>query len=204
MKKSIIAAGAASVALAAMPIVGVFAASGDPIESHSVNDVVRASIQSGCSASDSVVNKNVNLTVAPGTLAETTAAGSISIICTGGINWNITAVGAGETGHETTLYDGTNDIATNANTTSGTTSAWAFKASSITNNADPETPITVNGTNGTSWQAIPAATSPVTLQSGNAAANLTLNTQYRVYAALSQNPGTYAGKVTYTIAGTEI
>ena len=47
MKKSIIAAGAASVALAAMPMVGVFAAQGD----GNLQDTIKVNISESCSIS---------------------------------------------------------------------------------------------------------------------------------------------------------
>ena len=179
MKKSIIAAGAASVALAAMPIVGAFALT-------SVTDTINATVGAGCTISDST-GHTVDITVAPGATATSTAAESITVVCNSN-NWHVTAVGAGATGTATSLYSGENAIATGT-ATSGETSNWAFKIASATNAAISD------GYN--TFIAVPATATNVV--DGSAAATSVVTTQYQVYAATGQASGTYTGKVTYTV-----
>lgn len=193
MKKSIIAAGAASVALAAMPIMGAFAF-------EDVSDNITAVIDDGCLITDAVQNKTVNVSVALGGVGTSIAAPSISVTCNNNA-WHVTAVGAGDTTGgktATSLYSGTNEIVTGT-ATSGATSNWAFKVASL-GGVDPSTPEATIASGFNQWHAIPASTAQGTIVNGTAAANVTVNTQYQVYAALGQAAGNYTGKVTYTVA----
>ena len=196
MKKSIIAAGAASVALAAMPIVSTFATT----TVGPVNDAITAVIDNGCTISDSTEDKHVNINVTPGSVATTSAAASISVICNNS-SWHIQAAGAGTGGSATNVLFNAGDdsesttddseIATGT-ATEGTTSNWAF------NIANPSLPTNVTKATGyTSWAAIPA--SATNIIDGAAPATVTINTQYRVYAKTGEVPGTYTGKVAYTV-----
>ena len=179
MKKSIIAAGAASVALAAMPIVGAFALT-------SVTDTINATVGAGCTISDST-DHNVTISVTPGSTATSTAAESITVVCNSNA-WNVTAVGATVGDDNTALYSGENAIATGT-ATSGTTSNWAFKIDSATNAAI--------STGYNAWAEIPDTATNVV--DGSAAATSVVTTQSQVYAASGQASGTYTGKVTYTV-----
>ena len=206
MKKSIIAAGAASVALAAMPILGAFAAD------TPVTDTINAKIGSGCSVTAG--GRTVpTINVIPGNTSTSAAGTSASFVCNNS-TWGVTAVGAGEvpagysagqitdliathTG-ETTTYD---RIAT-GDATSGATSNWAFKvsnlidATSATSEEIASSKAVIAGSYNT-FSAVPATATLIV--DGKAGANVTMNTQYQVYASVDQAGGDYTGKVTYTI-----
>lgn len=188
MKKSIIATGVASLALAAMPIVGAFA---------DVTDTVTITINSACSVggttSTTGAGKNFSDTMTNGSLktwdATAAAGGKIVVSCNAAGGWNVKAVGA-STGTSNTAMTPTGSgtpIATGT-ATSGATSNWAFK---------------VAGTNAvaayTSFSAVPGTATKV---AGNNAATSeeTLYTGYQVWVSATQQADTYTGKVTYTVA----
>ena len=196
MKKSIIAAGAASVALAAMPIVGVFAI-------ENTTDNITAVIDDGCTITDSVQNKTVSMIVAPGSVATSTAAPSISVVCNNS-DWDIQAQGTsttyGQQGYLTTDLVARNGeegsytyghIVTGG-ATSGDTSNWAFKVASLSDSTSASIATGYNA-----WSSIPA--SATTIVEGSAAATETVTTQYQVFAAVGQAAGSYNGQVTYTV-----
>lgn len=203
MKKSIIAAGAASVALAAMPIVGAFAAN--------TYDNITATVDNGCSIIDAEPSKTVALTVAPGNTVESTAAGSISVVCNG-VSYHISAKGS--TAVPSGYADGTATdlIATHAGdtptydrigtgtTTGSSTASWAFMVSSLTTAVSGTgAPAIESGYN--DWAEIPSAATPIV--SGTASAQVTVNTKYQVYVPISQAAGAYQGQVTYTVDNQE-
>ncbi|MBQ3293400.1 hypothetical protein IJG93_03845 [Candidatus Saccharibacteria bacterium] len=201
MKKSIIAAGAASVALAAMPIVGVFA-------DTSVNDNINAVLTPGCTVTDSL-EKTVNIILAPGNVTTTPSTTSVSVTCNSS-SWTITAVGATEVpagytegtvtdliAEDTTTPANSNRIATGTGTSA---SSWAFRVADL---YDPNTSTTV--ASGASvegdydeFSQIPST--PATIVTGTAPVTMQLKTQYKVYTAPTQAGGNYEGKVTYTVA----
>ena len=202
MKKSIIAAGAASVALAAMPIVGVFATE---TAQGNVSDEINATVTSGCSVSDAENTKKVNLSVAPGSSVESTAAGSISIVCTG-VAWDVTVAGSSsETLADSNKLIQTKDgdgqpVASNPATispmgTEGTVSTWGYKVTSATDSNIGVVDAKKN------WHAVPDSGSAEIIASGAAGTPVsgTIYTQYKIDAISTQAAGTYEGQVTYTV-----
>ncbi|MBQ3441236.1 hypothetical protein IJG27_02920 [Candidatus Saccharibacteria bacterium] len=210
MKKSIIAAGAASVALAAMPIVGAFA-------NTSVNDNITATLTPGCTVTDSL-DKQVNITLAPGNITTTPQATSVSVTCNS-TSWTITAVGASNTYEESSLHatsliarNGTEGSYTYAEIPTGTStsaSSWAFKVADL---YDPSTGATLASGATVAADASPSTGDPydyknfsaipenaTTIVIGTAPVTMQLKTQYQVYTASNQAGGTYQGKVTYTV-----
>ena len=191
MKKSLIATGAAAVALAAMPVLGAFA---------DVTDTVVVTINGSCSVggttSTTGAGKDFTETMTNGSLkswdATAAAGGKIVVSCNAANGWNVKAVGA-STGSDNTVMVPTSTgtaIATGT-ATSGDTSNWAFK---------------VAGTNAvaayTSYSAVPASATKVAGNSTSTSEE-TLYTGYQVWISAAQPAGTYTGKVTYTVsAGT--
>ena len=217
MKKSLIATGAASLALAAMPVVGVFATA---TPAGDITDTLNVNIPAGCT----IVNNN-STTGGDGTAPHLTNAYSvemhngqfkdniggsanddgdvpgtsdnvISVSCnsssnTGGeTGWKLTAVGAGTDGHKTELYNAsaTDQIVT-GEATSGDTSNWAFKVSKSA------------GAYATgysdAYKAVPATEADIVTGSGSAANAFTIT--YQVYVDQTQDSGTYTGAVKYTL-----
>lgn len=219
MKKSIIATGAASLALAAMPVVGVFAEpdAGSP----SVVDNVTVVINESCtfqakSGTDTVVNptdgsitrnfsKNATLgsTVYLGDEAQGGSGAQGTAVTIEGVcnsdggstktgTWTISALGSNSAKMIKTGGTGAGDpdnIPTGT-ATSGTDSAWAMKIVSST-----------TGGFG-SWKEVPSA-SATPVHSGTAdGESFSFKPQYQVYVGTEQASGTYTGTVTYTIAST--
>ena len=104
MKKSIIVAGAASVALAAMPIVGAFAAV------EGVRDVVNATVGAGCSilnnSGDATATNTVSIAATADEVSTSSVSDSgyagISVVCNSS-DWTISAVGSGTGSEKTSL-----------------------------------------------------------------------------------------------------
>ena len=216
MKKSIIATGAASLALAAMPVVGVFAA---PTPAGTVTDTLNVNIPAGCTIVNNtgalptdgsnpaltneytVTMQNGELREGIGAAADATTAGttdnSIDVSCNTGAGagaeaaWKLTAVGAGTAGHTTELYNAsaTDQIVT-GEATSGATSNWAFKVAK-------GTAATYATGYSDAYKAVPATEADIVTGSGSMENAFTMT--YRVYIDQTQDTGTYTGAVKYTL-----
>lgn len=191
MKKSIIATGAASLALAAMPALGAFA---------DVTDTVILTINSSCSVGQT---QGSPVTGTGKTMEETAAVnshlytwdadgsqgGTLKVTCNDASGWNVKAVGS-STGTPVTSMAASNSgtpIVTGTSE-SGATSNWMFKVAGTG---------TVSGYQ--SWSAIPATATKVA--TGNTAVSEgAISTGYQVWVSATQQADTYTGKVTYTVA----
>ena len=216
MKKSLIATGVASLALAAMSVVGVFAA---PSEAGTITDTLNVNIPAGCT----IVNGNSttggdgsnpelensytvemqngefrdNIGGSSDQTSGTTADNVIDVSCntsdnTGGeTGWKLTAVGAGTAGHETELYQaGATDQIVTGTATSGATSNWAFKVAKAAS-ASYATGYS------NAYAAVPADETDIVTGSGTVADAFTIT--YQVYVDQTQDSGTYTGAVEYTL-----
>ena len=206
MKKSIIAAGAASVALAAMPIVGAFAAT------ETVKDSVTATVTAGCAITNPADSQPAGSTVATNTVAVSATPGGaagvsnpdasgyngITVACNSS-NWSVSAIGGTTGATNTSLYynDGTtnHEIATGtaASTEISGDSYWAFKIASLSTSDG----VAVASGYGV-FTTIPETPTPVV--NGTKSANVTIKPQYQVYANSTQASGAYTGAVVYTVA----
>ena len=205
MKKSIIAAGAASVALAALPMAGVFAASTKTV----VNDNISVSVPGSCTIEGATTGNYTNNDRTFDTKAIT--AGTYDFI-------NDNAEGTGVSGQAFTVHcttstgnwsvgittsDGALKADTPANgsiaagdATSGNTSAWAIKS-----NAVAATGGSLTTDNYATYTAYDATDKSVFLSAAaKAGAGATFNPSYRVYVAPDQAADTYRGTITYTIS----
>ena len=196
MKKSLIAAGAASFAVAAMPVVGVFAADGTLTQT----DTVIVTVDSACSLATSGSSldpaSTYTATIANGAAraGDNPIAGStFTVTCNDNAGWQISAVGAG-TGTTVAHMDAStgadDDIATGT-TLDGTVSDWAFK---------------VSGANGATIQGsydgyseVPT-TAAVIAKGTTTTTTATVTAAYGVGISPTQEAGTYTGKVAYTLA----
>lgn len=189
MKKSLIATGAAAVALAAMPVLGAFA---------DVTDTVRITIDGACSVGGSTstpTSGGVTLTetMTNGSLktwdADGTNGGKLIVSCNNASGWNVKAVGASTGGDNTVMVQSASGtpIATGT-ATSGPTSNWAFKVSG---------PGAVAAY--TSFAAVPGSATKVA-SSNNPGSEVEIDTGYQVWVSATQEADTYTGKVTYTVA----
>ena len=189
MKKSLIATGAASLALAAMPVLGAFA---------DVTDTVQITIKDACSVGGTTSTTGAGKTFTEADAkngqtyswdATSSEGGKLVVSCNDASGWNIKAVGSSEGSTKTSMKptgSGT-PIATGTATT-GATSNWAFK---------------VAGANAvaayTSFSAIPATATKVATSAASASEE-TYYTGYQVYVSPTQQADTYTGMVTYTVA----
>ena len=219
MKKSIIAAGAASVALAAMPIVGAFAAN---TTYTGLTDKVLLEVTKSCQmeADDSLdvtVSPNKGTEVDLGEIAAGTAvAGSVAndgtemiITCNSTAGWTLSAQAT----------DMTTNVSGGPNYTipfgqyagaSQTTSVWSAQIAmtgqgtsparaQISNGAGAYSTTTVN-TTGTTVIAQNTSDSSVSPAKPYGVSGLTITPSYTAYAAADQEAGNYAGTITYTFA----
>ena len=210
MKKSIIATGAASLALAAMPVVGAFA------QTLTFEDDVVVTVSAGCSfevTDDQAAVTDLDsprIFEADAELGEVVILGgtaqagatneqNITVACNttdATKSWTVTAVGAQASGDENKmlpLVTANAKIATSGDeVTSGGTSYWAFKIEGGS----------AAGNYG-SWSAVPGTTA-VTVATGaaNAATDASFAPAYRVYIGTNQQADTYTGKVAYTLSDT--
>ena len=192
MKKSIIAASASAVALAAMPALGAFA---------DVTDTVKLTIPEACSVGqtsssqtgggvtleeNAAVNEHLYTWDADGT-----AGGTLKVSCNDAGGWQVKAVGA-STGTPVTSMaaSGNGTPIVTGTATSGATSNWAFKVAGTTG-------VTVVSTY-QNYAAVPATATKVAGGSG-AVSEGTIYIGYQVWVSATQQADTYTGKVTYTV-----
>ncbi len=215
MKKLAIAS--ASLALAAMPVVGVFAADeGSPSIVDNVTVVINESCTFQATANDAAVNPSGNpaavnrnfrksatlgaLVTLGGDPAQSTSGSTdqnpitIEGACNSGEQgsrqgtWTISALGADQAKMVKEGSTAADDDNIPAGTaTSGTDSAWAMKIDLPT------------GTTYSSYKAVPATATAVATGTANGS-TFTFQPSYQVYVGTEQASGTYTGKVTYTIA----
>ena len=189
MKKLAIAG--ASAALAALPVVGVFAANGG-----SFTDNITVTVEGGCTleisggTAGTYNNRTFSANIAAGTSEVLTGvesgagASAMEVTCnsTTGQAWNITATAAN--GGSLIGTSSNSNVIPSGTAISGTTSSFAYSIN-----------------NGSTWTAVPT-TANAAITSGTTVAGTptTFNPRYRVYVAPGQAPDVYTGSVTYTIA----
>lgn len=206
MKKSLIATGAASLALAAMPVAGVFATT------STVTDTLNVNIPAACTIRNDVtqgeddaapVTENVyNVTMKNGEFRDDIGTGATGVTGdsdnTINVNCNIQSgtdagwvLSAAPKGGANTLVSGSNTI-DSAVHTDQTTSSWAFKtaASGVTYQTGYATD---------TWAVVPSASANIAKGTGNAEFTMT----YQVYISTTQATGTYTGGVVYTLTNPE-
>lgn len=188
MKK--IAIASASLALAAMPVVGVFATTG----STEFTDNLEVTVNSGCTLEnggntdgvyvDRSFSKNIavgNYAELEGSSATDTAAITIKCNTTSG---TVTVTSSGDV--TLTGETASNTIAAGAQI-SGSTSGWAIKSNATNAASDP-------------YSAYKAHAVGTFLTATASAEGTTFNPSYQVYVAQGQAPDTYTGSVTYTVS----
>lgn len=195
MKKSLIAAGVASLAVAAMPIAGIFAADG----TLSQTDTVKVTVDSNCSlATSNTGGADYAATITNGSYNDAITGSTFTITCNDTGGWKLNAIGAGTaTGDVTKMDASTNvdsdDIATGT-TLDGSVSNWAFK---VAKGGDDVANITI--TEGyTNFSAVPSSATKIA-QGTSTAGKSTVAATYGVGISSTQSAGNYTGKMTYTL-----
>lgn len=209
MKKLAIAG--ASAVIAALPVVGVFAATSTVTDEIVVTIAKECAITTNTTPAQNIGNgthtdrqftatmQNGELKVLAGASNEGAAASAtspINVVCndaaTSGdaTSWKLTAVGGTKTAVSTVLDaagSGT-DIITGTGT-SGAASNWAMKV-------DLASGLTAQ--NGFSaFREVPDA--PVVVTTGNGTKSAAFTPSYQIYIGTSQEADTYTGHVTYTL-----
>ena len=196
MKKLAIAG--ASVVLAAMPVVGVFAAT-----SGSFTDTLTVGVAGGCTleqtggtaGSYNGNDHSYTTDIAAGNIGYLNVAqGGTAPAAGGGVTVSCNSSDATTTYTVTVAVDGLTDATAGTiaggNATSGTTSAWAIQSNATGFSAnDPGNPF-----------ATYKAAESTTFLSATAADTVTFNPSYRVYIQPQQPAGSYVGHAVYTIA----
>lgn len=190
MKKKLIA-GAASVALAAMPVVGVFAAA--PVTQPNVVDNLQLTVNESCTFSTGAQALNLSDTINAG--AQTTwAAGDPTPT---------------PSSHAFVVKCNSKAYTVTATATDLTNSgAVAHGVISYVANANYDEDVQNIGDDG-EWTAVltggntgaAISTTSSTIKSGNATTTDNFSVAYKAYAGNAQNQGTYSGTVTYTLTG---
>ena len=192
MKKAIIAAGASAV-LAAMPVVGVFAA-----QQANVTDTVNLTVTSTCKMEADAATGSYNL--GSSTVAHEYAAVTgtpMTITCNDQAGWSITA-----TANSLTATGTDQTIPFGAYATNGE-SVWSAAIAKSGND-------TSNANIATGWDDFSAASaSSTTIISADgetgtkkAVSGLIITPSYKAYGAAHQAAGTYSGTIQYTFVGT--
>lgn len=221
MKKSLIAASASAVALAAMPVIGVFAVT---TPADTVEDTLELNVTAGCTMtralnSDATAPANpADKTysfgnVAAGHTAEltgetSTAIDAITVSCNSG-TWNLQAAGStdltnldtGGTGATASSLIQKNSggtavtAAINSSTSGGldgSDSEWAFKIANVTGSLTPATGYDTN------YQVVP--TSATTIGTITTTTSVSFTPNYKVSVGPNQAAGNYSGAITYSVA----
>ena len=168
MKKAIVA-GAASVALAAMPIVGVFAADPEPVV-----DTITVTVDETCTLTRTTGNGNYTATLNAGTVNPSVGSATFTAVCNNATGFNITATPTALTG----AGEAINYSATTPTAGSGT---WTATKTNVAGN--------IPATGG----VLMSATGPTV------AAGQTETVTYQVSVRSNQAKGDYSGTMTYTL-----
>ena len=189
MKKTTIAAGAASVVLAAMPIVGVFAD-----QQATVTDTINLTVSKTCMMEASAATGSYNLGTS--TVAHEYAAVTgtpMTITCNAQAGWNITA-----TANPLTASGTDQSIPFGAYATDGE-SVWSVALAKSGNDTGNAT--IADGF--ADFSATTASDTVVVYANGDvgekaAVSGLTITPSYKAFGAAHQAAGTYSGTIVYT------
>lgn len=223
MKKSIIATSAASLALAAMPVVGVFAAdAGSP----SIVDNVTVVINESCTFQATANNAPVTPSgTAPGSITRNFRKDA-TLGATVELGGDPTQAASGSTDAYPITIEGVCNSGESGSTKTGTWTISALGANegkmvktgsdaSDTDNIPTGTATTgtasawamkINQTGATggygNYKEVPTGTAAAVATNAANGTSFSFQPQYRVYVGTEQASGTYTGTVTYTIAST--
>ena len=194
MKKLVIAA--SSVALAAMPVVGVFAADKDLTQTDTVIVTVDTACSLATSGSSLDPASTYRTTIANGQ-ADTNITGStFTVTCNDDGGWEMYAYGSGTSTDQSQMTASTSadDNISTGTTLDGSVSDWAFKVAGA-NGA------TIQGSYG-NFSLIPnGETNKVKIAKGTTTTTTaTVSATYGVGISSTQEAGTYTGKVSYLLA----
>ncbi len=173
-----------SLAIATLPVAGVFAATGT-----TVIDTVEVTINSSCLITATNMTNSYSATMTNSQLKSDIGGTSMSVSCNDAAGWEIHAVGSNGTGSDKNkmLPTGSDTAIAAGTATSGATSNWAFK-------------VTGTDANGaTTFTAVPSTALKVAKKTASTSSS-TLTATYQVWISATQQADTYTGKITYTLS----
>lgn len=204
MKKLAIAG--ASAVLAALPVVGVFAATG----STEFTDHLSVEVNAGCTLENNdnddglYVDRNFSATIATGNYAVLAAGaaatddGVITIKCnvsTGTVTVKATPANNGNLKGTTSA----SNIIEPGAVVSGSESGWSIKSNATNASSNPFAGSGSSAADAAYYVIAPTAETTF-LTSTASASGTTFNPSYRVYVAQGQAVDTYTGSVTYVVS----
>ena len=203
------ALGVCALGLAALPVAGVFAETGDA--DMSFDETVQVTVPNVCGIYDAYTSPSSATNVGDNTYTAEVAVGAYTelgsatettpvnflIVCNDTNGWTLSAVGskadATSVAHMKASTGSDDDLATGTSFT-GDNGMWGFK-------------IAAHGTGSTiadgysNYAQIPTSAQTVLSSTGATDATTgTFQTEYKVYIGTQTPAGTYTGKVTYTLA----
>lgn len=189
MKKSLIAASASAVALAAMPIVGVFATPAPTPDIQEV-DTINLTVSPGCHFTTTRTNTSISLTMEPGQY-DSASTDALSISCNQA--WKMTVVG-------------TNLISTDAEDTAAVAAPIASTSGSVNGSISnykltlaPASPTGVTTNNFSTAKEVATTPGETAVVGSILSETVTLTPTYTVSVGHNQPTGSYSGTVTYTL-----
>ena len=186
MKKALIA-GAASVALAVMPVLGVFA-DGDIT---TMTDTLNITVQDTCTfrVASGTVDQSFTATMSASEV-KTWGASSATVYCNKYNGYTVTAA-----------FEGLAGKVTGTETSNGNTIAYKSGSVAVANDGKWSAALSGTGITGTVY---PASGATIITQNANTpAAGNSFEAVYTVGAAADQAAGTYSGTATYTLTAAE-
>lgn len=197
MKKSLIATGAASLALAAMPMAGVFA------QDLSVTDTIQITVNSACTIDETDMSTD-GLDTKDTTYAATVANGeeadfsgthngshAFHVSCNAPGGWSFSATPTNLAGYTASNKSTSNNdsipfVASGSYTATGTAGQWTA---------------TIASTGQTVTQPSTAGSANVVINATNAqAADVEITSAYQAYVGTQTSAGFYEGTIAYTLA----
>ena len=208
MKKSIIAASAASLAVAAMPVVGVFA-DDSTINNNTVVDTLTVTVAGACTLEDSTTgvytddDRSFSGSIAAGTVGWLNATSdsatpgdeTFTVHCNAATGTWTVAVSASDNALKGSTYETNTNKIDPGTTFSGGTSAWAIKSNAANLG---ETSVSNPYSDYAAYSSGTFLSAPASTASGVTKA--TFNPSYKVYVSPDQLADTYTGTVTYTVS----
>lgn len=174
----------ASAALAALPMVGTFAATGT-----TVTDTVEVTIGSGCTIESTNASNTYSDTMTNGQMKDDFGSTTMTINCNDAGGWHVTAVGSSSqtaADKNKMVPSGSGTAIPTGTETSGSVSQWAMKVEGT------------NATGFTTFSEVPTSATDVASSTASVS-GATLTTTYRVFISATQQADTYTGQVTYTL-----
>lgn len=194
MKKSIIAAGAASVALAAMPIVGVFA---DPVTEDSVMDTINVTVNPSCEFTAGKTDPAATYSGSGSNGASATfatAAHNFTVFCNNNAGYRVTAsTDALQSGGITDIFAYKTSLPTSRTDTDANDGAWNVTISQT------GTALNITQLNNPTSGSTATSGTIATHTGASTADGESFTATYAAWIGNETPTGTYTGTITYTL-----